>query len=330
MAASDTTAGRPIGGSKDRPRWHQLPESVQREVQWISGAGVRSAVNCPGGYSPGFASVLTLATGRRVFAKAIDGVHWPDQTDSYRTEARTAAALPASVPSPPLLGTTEVDGWILLVFAAVPGHVPHEPWRLQELQRTLAAVTTHEAPAHLQSDHPRLGGWQAISADPRLSAQLARDFRSAARKLPLLSQLETYGLEVAKGDDLLVHFDLYPHNILLTADTADTAARADATHAVYFVDWPHARRGTPAVDVIAVLSTAAWHGIDPEPFVATHPLTADLDVQAVDGLLAAHAGFCIAGTLGELPPGMHHIRDYKLGLGRAALSWLDRRLNQRH
>lgn len=308
-----------MAASKNRPRWHELPEPVQQAIERISGAPVHAAENCPGGYSPGFASVLTLANDRRrVFAKAIDGVEWPGQIDSYRTEARTAAALPASVPSPPLIGTTEVDGWIVLVFAAVPGHAPHEPWHPEELQRTLAAITPHDAPAHLQSDHPRLGGWQAISAALQLSAQLTHDFKSAARNLPLLTQLEAYGLEAAQGYDLLVHCDLYPHNILLTADT------------VYFVDWPHARRGTPAVDVIAVLSTAAWHGIDPEPFVANHPLTADLDVQAVDGLLAAHAGFCIAGTLGEVQPGMRHIRDYKLGLGRAALSWLERRLDQRH
>jgi hypothetical protein len=77
--------------------------------------------------------------------------------------------------------------------------------------------------------------------------------------------------------------------------------------------------------VLTVLSTAAWQGIDPEPFVATHPLTAGVDARAIDGVLAAQASFCVAGTLGPVEPDMEPIRHYKLGLGRAVLAWLKRR-----
>jgi thiamine kinase-like enzyme len=130
--------------------------------------------------------------------------------------------------------------------------------------------------------------------------------------LDLLTDLETHGLEMAQGEHL-VHCDLYPHNILLTEES------------VYFVDWPHARQGAPYLDVLTVLSTAAWQGIDPEPFVATHPLTAGVDVRVIDGVLAAQAGFYVTGTLGPVEPGTEPIRDYKLGLGRAVLAWLRRR-----
>jgi serine/threonine protein kinase len=131
--------------------------------------------------------------------------------------------------------------------------------------------------------------------------------------LDLLTDLETRGLEMAKGEHL-VHCDLYPHNILLTEES------------VYFVEWPHARQGAPYLDVLTVLATAASQGIDPEPFVATHPLTAGVDVRAIDGVLAAQAGFCVTGTLGPVEPGTEPIRDYKLGLGRAGLAWLERRI----
>ena len=67
--------------------------------------------------------------------------------------------------------------------------------------------------------------------------------------LDLLTDLETRGLEMAKGEHL-VHCDLYPHNILLTEES------------VYFVDWPHARQGAPYLDVLTVLATAASQGID--------------------------------------------------------------------
>jgi Phosphotransferase enzyme family len=298
--------------SKNRALWSDLPPAVHAEIQRIAGGQVVAAVNCPGGYSPGFASRLTLADGRQVFAKAIDATEWPSQLEIYRAEARTAAVLPSSVPAPALQGTIEAGNWLALVFQEIAGQEPHQPWRPDDLSRTLEAIKPHKAPAHLSTDHPRLGGWQSISNDRRAIDQLKGFDPWVYENLSLLADLETHGLEMAKGE-YLVHCDLYPHNILLTDES------------VYFVDWPHARQGAPYLDVLTVLSTAAWHGIDPEPLVATHPLTAGVGIRAIDGVLAAQAGFCVLGTLGPVEPGMDPIRDYKLGLGRAVLAWLKRR-----
>jgi hypothetical protein len=122
--------------------------------------------------------------------------------------------------------------------------------------------------------------------------------------------LEHEGRQVAKGNTL-VHFDLYAHNILLTP------------HEVYFVDWPHARLGAPFVDLVMLLSTVTTDGTeDPERIVAEHPLTAAVDPHNVDALLAAHAGFCMAGALTTTAPKFTPIRDAKLALGRMALAWL--------
>jgi aminoglycoside phosphotransferase (APT) family kinase protein len=298
--------------SKNRAQWTDLPPAVHREIQRIAGGQVVAAVNCPGGYSPGFASRLTLADGRQVFAKAINGTEWPGQLETYRAEARTAAVLPSSVPAPALQGTTEADDWLALVFQDIAGQEPDQPWRPDDLIRTLGAIKPHKAPGHLSTDHPRLGGWQSISNDRRAIDQLKAFDPWAYENLSPLADLETHGLEMAKGEHL-VHCDLYPHNILLTEES------------VYVVDWPHARQGAPYLDVLTVLSTAAWHGIDPEPFVATHPLTAGVDVRAIHGVLAAQAGFCVTGTLGPVERGTEPIRDYKLGLCRAVLAWLKRR-----
>ena len=86
--------------SKNRALRSDLPPAVHAEIQRIAGGQVVAAVDCPGGYSPGFASRLTLADGRQVFGKAINATEWPSQLETHRAEARTAAVLPRSVPAP--------------------------------------------------------------------------------------------------------------------------------------------------------------------------------------------------------------------------------------
>jgi hypothetical protein len=114
-----------------------------------------------------------------------------------------------------------------------------------------------------------------------------------------------------------VHFDMYAHNILLTADK------------VLFVDWPHARRGAQFIDAVLLLASAVADDVDPEPFVASSPLTADVDARLIDGLLAAQAGFCLGDATRPPEAGLEPIRAAKLELGLAALSWLRRRLSAR-
>jgi hypothetical protein len=61
-----------MSASKDRPRWEELPPHVRGQISELAGGRVVAARNCEGGFSPGFASRLTLADGRRAFAKAMD------------------------------------------------------------------------------------------------------------------------------------------------------------------------------------------------------------------------------------------------------------------
>lgn len=111
-----------------------------------------------------------------------------------------------------------------------------------------------------------------------------------------------------------MHFDLFPHNILMTTDR------------VLFVDWPHARLGAPLIDLLLLLlSSAASSGIDPEPILAREPLAADIHPRAIDAVLAAHAGFCVAGALVPAPPELEPIIEAKLSLGLATINWLARR-----
>lgn len=316
-----------MSASKNRRLWAELPARARSQIEELAGGRVVVAENCQGGFSPGFASRLTLADGRRVFAKAMDAREWPHQALLYRDEASVAVALPPAVPAPRFLGASDDGHWVVLAFECVDGSEPARPWRRDELARVVAglgalAAAGTPSPVAVPAEQPRLGGWIGFAGDralrgrlPALPAWAAENLDQvaaltawAAGNLDQLAAVEADGLVAARGDSL-VHFDAFPHNILLTADR------------VLFVDWPHARLGMPVIDLLSVLMTAAGDGIDPDPL-----LPAGLDPRAVTGVLAALAGFCFASVASGVPPGLEPIAAAKLELGRGALCWLQSRV----
>jgi len=310
-----------MNASKNRPRWHQLPPLIRAAIERLIGGAVVHARNCPGGYSPGFASVLSLADGRRVFVKAIDADRWSFDAAYYRVEAKVSAALPATIAAPRLLGTFDNDHWTVLAFEAVEGIEPPQPWRDSDLNRVVAAVihlgqVGTPSPIALARDHPRLGGWAAVAGNPAYLAQLARHSTWAVDHLPGLIGLERAGLAAAQGDSL-VHFGLAPHNVLLTPDR------------VIFVDWPGARLGAPVIDLITVLASAAAGQIDRESVLDNYYPRARFEPEIVDAILAAHTGFQLLGGISPKPPGLKPIQLIELELGRCALAWLQHRLARR-
>jgi hypothetical protein len=242
--------------SKSRPRWSELPAEVRAQVQELLEGRVVSAQSCSGGFSPGFASRLVLADGRRAFVKAMDAEAWPMEAEFHRAEARTAAVLPLTVAAPTLLGSVDDGAWVILAFADVDGIEPRQPWRVDELVRVAEAIVDLSAttlPPSIRSSlprgHPRLGGWAELSESPPLVDALSSYSTWAAARLAALVELEREGLEAARGSSL-VHFDLYAHNIVLAGDR------------VLFVDWPHARLGAPCIDLVLCLSSAVSGTVD--------------------------------------------------------------------
>ncbi|MGI5184530.1 phosphotransferase [Dactylosporangium sp. CA-152071] len=295
-----------------RPQWTDLPEAVRKTVEaLVGGAGRVDA--CPDGFSPGFAVRLTRADGQRRFVKGIDADAWPHEVDAYRTEARIGEALPPAVPAPRLRGVHDDGHWCVLAFDDVDGRSPGRPWTPQDIRRVVGAIgdlarAATPSPVPLPTSHPRLGGWSDLAADSSRLSGLRWYDEWAAANVQRLAGLERSGLEAARGESL-VHGDLYPHNILLTGDR------------VVFVDWPHARRGSPVIDLVTFLSSVAADGIDPEPF-----LPVGTPETATTAILAAHTGFLLAGGLAEPLPGLERITAEKLRLGRGAFRWLRTRL----
>jgi hypothetical protein len=280
-----------------RPSWDALEPALRADIERLAGDRIVDARSCPGGFSPGFASRLTVAGGGQVFVKAIDAGRWPHEVAAYRDEIRANAALAPTAPAPAFLGAIDDDRWVVLAFDHVDGTHPGAPWTPDDLDRVL---TTDLGRAHgLPRDLPRLGGWATVDAD-RLDPW-------AAANLSTLVDLERRGLRAARGD-ALVHGDLYPHNILLTPDR------------VVVVDWPHARLGSPVVDLVTVLTSAAADGLDPERALRRH--AGHIPPADVDAVLAAHAGFLVSGGQATMPPGLEAIAAQKRRLGTAAVGWL--------
>ena len=129
----------PHGRTAQRLEWQHLPPQVRAGVEDRCGSPVVEAVSQGGGFTPGFASVLTCEDGSRHFVKAASTTAQRTIAASYREEARKLQELPATVPAPRLLWTTDGD-WVVLGLAYVEGRTPRRPWQAADLDRCLDAL----------------------------------------------------------------------------------------------------------------------------------------------------------------------------------------------
>ncbi len=305
-----------------RIAWEALPEPVRAAVEGWLGSPVVSATTQPGGFSPGVASRLVAADGRRVFVKAVCSSPNPDSPRFHRREARIAAALPASAPVPRLLWSYDEggEGWIVLVFEDVEGRHPAIPWVPEELDRVLEALealSVSLTPSPVPSDIvqtvetwlARHGqGWNRMLEDPLPG----RDEWSTQHAVEL-ARLEGQAPDAARGTTLL-HFDTRADNLLLTEDR------------VYVVDWPHARIGQPWVDLVMMAPSVAMQGgPSPEELLMRSASGRAADPAAVTAFLAAVAGFFTFQSLLPPPPGIPTVRQFQAAQGEIARRWLDER-----
>jgi hypothetical protein len=315
MAASSA----PHEAGSTRLRWVELPPRVRTAAESALGAAVASDAVQPGGFSPGLASRLVLADGRRVFVKAINAERDPRAPGLYRREIevmRSLSALPTHLPAPRLLWSFDDGEWVLLVLDDVEGRMPSEPWNQAELTQVLAALeqlamALTPAPIAAMSIVDDLvenySSWQAIAADPGLQNRLDPATRTV---LPRLVALEAQWSDAARGQTLL-HGDLRADNLLLTSD------------GVVAVDWPYAVTGAPWVDgLLLLVSVAATSGVDPEPLWRDFGPAAAAHPAGVNAVLAAAAGDWIYQGMLPPPPNLPTLRAHQQAKGGAALTWL--------
>jgi aminoglycoside phosphotransferase len=296
--------------------WEALPDEVRVPIERLLGGEVVSATSQPGGFSAGLAARVRLANGERRFVKAANALTAPAEADFHRREIAVSLRLPRELSAPRLLDAYDDGGWVALAFEDIPGHLPAQPWRRDELDRVLTAVTEQArilTPSPVDETilaKPRLGGWSAL-ADEAAVENLDRLSPWAAAHLDELAVLEE---NASVAGTTLLHGDLYPFNIMLTTDR------------VFVVDWPHAWIGARHCDVVTLISSASLSGMDPQPIADSHPLTRDLDPARINEVLALHAGFLFRMASSAGPTADPNIVNMMVALGSASLHWLRERL----
>jgi aminoglycoside phosphotransferase (APT) family kinase protein len=307
-------------GQGVRLAWSDLPPSVRSAVAELAGgpgAVVASTEQCAGGFSPSAAVRVTLADGRRAFAKAVSVAQNPTSPRIYRREAAANAWLPRHPAIPALHGTYDDGTWVALVFDDVPAVPPRLPWSRADLDLVLAALGSVQAAAgRLDGVAVPVGeqyaddfaSWRAIAASPPEGL----DPWSAAHA-ERCAEVEGSWAAYAEGATLL-HTDLRADNLLVAGGRA------------WLVDWPWACAGAAWVDAVLMApSVALQGGPPPEELVAAAYPSAPRD--GVTAVAAALAGFFTTAALQPAPPGLPTVREHQAACGRETRAWLARLLD---
>jgi aminoglycoside phosphotransferase len=283
------------------------------------GSDVVEAVTQEGGYSPGAAARVRLASGGRAFVKALSMDGHANSVGMYRNEAKVMPHLPAGLPVPRLLDAYDDGDWVALVYEDVEGRHPEIPWRPDELDRVAGAIADLStaldpspwpaAPAFADVNAGVIQAWRVFAMSP------APDLDSSVRQmLDRLAADKVDYAEVVRGNALL-HNDIRSDNILLTPN-----GRA------VFVDWGMPCKGAAWQDLMNFAITAAFQGgADADLLVRSHPLTCDIDESSID--VTVVAGYAAFLSLAQRPvdPLMPDSNAYHIACAEASLGWLKRR-----
>lgn len=310
-AASEGNDTMSAGADRLRPEWTALPLVLRaRIVDVIGGRFVRDNP-AQSGFSASYAGVVTTTKGK-AFVKACARDWHPDSLHFLRTEMQVLATLPPTV-APAVLGEVDETAGSALVLEAIDGHHPGSPWSADDLHSiaaTLRILASTKAPLDLpdaadsMSDFTR---WEDISLDERLLAGLPAMVRGRMTDLLRIEQ----DFRAAVSGDVIAHDDVRADNVLIS----DGHAR--------FVDWPHARRGAPWIDLPCLLPSVEASG--GPACEEAWPLFEEHGAPPVQNMLPVISGFAsylwFAQAQPEIPqlPGLRAFQRAQAG---PALRWL--------
>lgn len=300
----------PHGHTARRLDWLLLPPMTRRLVEDRFGTEVIDSVSSEAGFTPGCASVLSGADGRRIFLKAASKMAQRPFADAYREEIRTLRSLPSGLPVPRLLWSHEDDLWVLLALEHVDGHNPVRPWRRDELD---ASLDTLELLA------------QTLTPPPMQLATFAEEFadflpgwdhvRSAYPAWPHLDEAVELASRFgpASAGNTLVHTDTRDDNLLVVEDR------------VYLCDWNGPVLGAAWIDTVCLLMTAHGDGLDADALLAERRLTRTVEPDSIDSLLALFCGYFLARRDEAAPHSSPYLRVHQSWYAEVTWSWLAQR-----
>ena len=305
-----------------RMSWAEVPDAVVARIEGRAGSAVASAAGSEFGFSPGFAGVVNFADGSRVFLKVMSGVRDPWSIAMNRREVEVLSVLPSEISAPALLWTVEEGDWLVLAAEAVEGEHPRpaeNPHHAAAIWDGLSHLATVRAPANLPAFHDYQADvftqWATLAEAPDRAERIATfggHGEWIAEHLDDLVAWEREGIEVSKGD-ALVHGDLRDDNLLLVGER------------LMIVDWPHASRGAPWIDLVGYLPSFEMFGggIASEAFRA-HPLSKGVTGAEERALVAGLAGYFTVGATDPPMPALPGLREFQRAQAVPALNWLRR------
>ncbi len=300
----------PHGRTARRIDWMLLPPMTRRVVEDRFGTKVVEATSAGSGYTPGLASVLTGADGRKIFLKAASKKAQRPFADAYAEEIRKLRGLPSQLPVPRLLWSYEDDLWVILALEHVDGHNPVRPWRPDELEASLDALeriaqVLTPSPMDLDTFAHEFGDFLAGWDHVRVTAPQWPHLDEAAG---LAGQFER-----ATAGNTLVHTDARDDNILLAEGRA------------YLCDWNWPVVGAAWIDTVSVLMTAFGDGVDADAVLARRPLTRNVNPEHIDSLLALFCGYFLQRRDEPVPTSSPYLRLHQSWCAEVSWAWLARR-----
>ena len=312
MSNRPAVAPVPTGRTARRLEWQFLPPHVRTLIAERCGSPVVSAASQGGGFTPGFASVLTCEDGTKHFVKAASVKAQRLFAESYREEFRKLEALPQATPAPRLLWVHESD-WVVLGIEYVDARLPARPWTTADLDATLDALETvaaqlTPAPAGLELDP---------FADE--FGEMVDCWDHVRRVLPDLPHLDdaaalAAGFAAVTAGDTVVHTDVRDDNVLL-----DRAGRA------WICDWNWPVRGAAWLDTVFALVGPRGDGLDVDAVLAERALTRGVPPEHVDAVLALLAGYFLKQRDEPVPPASPYLRQHQSWQGEVVWAWLAER-----
>jgi Ser/Thr protein kinase RdoA (MazF antagonist) len=315
----------PVRATARRRHWADLPAPARDAIELRLGSEVMSTASTGIGFTPGFASRLDLADGRRVFVKAasvVDDARYGWRlSEAYREEIRKLRALPSDLPAPALLWTVDDDiagvRWVILCFEYADGAPPRRPWRPDELCLVIDALAqlaplVARAPDGLELSH---FAEQFRDIEAWVAKVIERD--GFSRWLDEIAMLARESMTRCAGT-AVVHMDLRDDNLLIGRGGK-----------VWICDWNWPLLGASWLDLVCLLISVAGDGLDADAVLATHPLTRDVEPRSIDACLATLWLFFTTSM--ELPVPAHspHLRDHQVWYAEATEDWLHDRLSRR-
>ncbi|MDN5894034.1 MAG: phosphotransferase [Nocardioides sp.] len=300
----------PSGQTARRVEWQFLPPHIRDLISDRCGSPVVEAESQRGGFTPGFASVLTCADGSRHFVKAAAVKAQKMFARSYREEARKLEAIGRLVPAPRLIWTHDED-WVVLGFEYVEARLPARPWRAQELDRLLDSL---EEVAGRACD-------ESLPLDPIVDdlADLPQHWQTVLAHHPDLAHADEAAALAQRFPEVL------PGTVLQHTDIRDDNVLLGAHDELWICDWNWPVLGAAWFDTLSALIGPRGDGLDVERILSERALTRDVPHEHIDIVLALLAGYFLKSADDPVPPTSPYIREAQAWQGDVVWRWLSER-----